>query len=1036
MVTLASPIIRCVASTVSSPDIEIDNPTSGSVAAQVVTLTPPGTVTLNTTDDAFQVLSDGTIAFKTDLPTATTKQINMLDVLANQYPVASPVTYSADTNTATLSNEYYTVTVRKTQNLGTPLSIVNTIVPATGTVSLTGTFTLSEWKTTFDSNASLPTLSAYTFEIIEQGPLVIKVKATYTFSGSYYYGAVEVFAPDSARFYSETIELRAGVDAVFFENDSNFNWMNGFDVTGLNDFDQFRYRGHFSTSVANGYTLVPPASAVSYNNNATPNLTAIKDITAPMVLFDGASPSLPVWGPFDQNTGRLIIARDSSEAAGQYVGIAGGPASRALGVAASGVTFSGGYGTTLKMKYYARGRADTGTLYSRIRYPWMLTIGDEPAPATDSATILEPGLIWNQQVCLSLTKLARYVPASPSETFYTAAQFMTEAQLDSVISRMQSDSTYRAALIARDGYAADLINYIATPTSGEADALYDAIVATYESALDAYWLKNGYHQPNLRYTDGASTFAGYLERVQLLMASSDLTTNQKSTMYKMMLFFGFILADGEYVPLANSDTFGLGTANQVLQFLANKDTLLLALLGNSQIVTAFDAAGFEGRLVYLIEAYISSYGSSKGSPHYTGPGVAPTLNLVQQAQVTGTFDAATEVPRLALFAQFMLDLLTPKDARFEDASSNALRKVICFGDGSLEGTEMHGTLGTIFAESNPTLSKRLMEAWFSMNWPHTRSGTYQSSVFKIDDELPRQALALTDAHYPDYMTVFRSGFDTANESAVWFLHGNWSTDHRDDDSGAAYFYFLGTPIGLDWSAFYDPNANGSIMHNGLTLVAAMTWNGTDSPLPSLYDGSGKFTTNSVTYTPSSTMPSAQAVFDLGSSTTWTRTVTFNKEIAARPVLIIDDATAGTNAANEKIMSLNLMMTGAVVTPAGNVTPTVTLNAATSTAKVALSSGWSTFEFTGQWGVNVILMVYSAASGYSQLGAFKHDFSPGEETAQYLAAVGSAYSEMQYQFRLWSTANSKFVLVPWLASGSKPTVSSSGMDILVDGDTVT
>jgi hypothetical protein len=156
----------------------------------------------------------------------------------------------------------------------------------------------------------------------------------------------------------------------------------------------------------------------------------------------------------------------------------------------------------------------------------------------------------------------------------------------------------------------------------------------------------------------------------------------------------------------------------------------------------------------------------------------------------------------------------------------------------------------------------------------------------------------------------------------------------------------------------------------------------------------------------------------------------------RPVVIIEDSFAGTIAADEKILNLNLMMEGAVVTPSGNVTPTVTTGSATSTSKTSLGTGWSKFEFEGQWGVSLILMVYNAAAADYQLGAIKHTSSPSTEAAQFQTATGLSYFETQYQFRLWSTDDSIFVLVPWLDSGAKPTVTTSGMDVLVDGDVVT
>jgi hypothetical protein len=1047
MVTLASTTIRGVVTTVSTTTLEATNPTASNVAAQIVTLDPNCTVTINTTDDdAFQVLSDDTVVFKTDLAATTTKHLNVLDVLANQYPVASPVEVTEDTNTFTMSNEYYTVTLRKTMSLpGSPLTPVSSIVPATGTVQLTGGRHFPEWDATFDvyNQYTPPTLTGYTFEVVEQGPLVVKVKATYTFSHPAYDAAGQlVFPANSNGSASEIVELRSGVNAVFFEHEANCFWVSGFDIDNL-DVDQLRYRGHRASSLANGYVVVSGTPEVySPNDNDHNNKTAIKDLTGDLTFGDYTSnPYVPIWNLYIQNTGRFLIARNAGGSEGQYIAVMGGPASRAIGTAISGVKFLGS-GTATELVFGAEGRTPSAEIYPHIRYPWALTIGNEPVLSGDESEVVPaPGFIQNQQINATLTKLANWSPRSPSETFSSLSLYLSASKQAALVSRMQSDSAYTASLIAKDnlagGYTASLLNYIATPTSGEANTLYDEIIDLHNDMLTAFWFNNGYYEGAYAYWMGVLLVNRLLPRVPFLMQGSELTTEQKANLYRAMLFFGFLAADGDFVPLENYQGFNMGGANNVIQYTGQMDNLQLMLLSNPEISEYFDAANFPARLDFKAHAYISLYGSSKGSPHYTAAGTEPTLNLIQQAAVAGIADYASEEPRIALFAQFMLDTLTPEDSRF-----GSLRKMIALGDGSLEASAIHPQLGTIFADINPTLSKRLMDAWDSMGAPH--DFFYQSTIFKIDDTLDRQSMALADAHYPDYMSVFRSGFDTADESAVWFLHGDWATDHVHNDTGAMYCYLLGKPIALSWSSLYNPHIGGSILHNGLTLVADMTWDGTGGLVPvdasvsanGIEEGSGTFDLNAITYTASSTRPSTQATFDLDASTTWTRTVTLNKEEVTWPVVVIEDTFAGTNASDEKVLSLNLMMTGAVVTPGGNVTPSTTANRATSTSKTALTSGWTTFEFTGQWGVNLILMVYNVASANYQLGRFSHTSSPAREAAEYLDAVGSSYVEMQYQFRLWSTANSKFVLVPWLASGAKPTVTTSGMDVLVDGDTVT
>jgi hypothetical protein len=1041
VVTLASATIRGIAR-VNVPIIdewEVDNPVNGAVPLQVVFLTPTYTLPASASTDTYQVLSDGQVAVQAELAALGTGQIDINHVLANQYPLSQAIEVTEDTDTFTMSNEYYTVTLRKTMNIVSPQTPVASITMASGVVELTGSDHRPEWTAYFGASYT-PTVTGYTFEVIEQGPLVVKVKATYSLSHSGYYGfATEVFPPNSNAFASETIELRAGVDAVFFENDSDYYWVSGFDIAGL-DVDQIKYRNNSASTQANGYLVDGGAVTRTYNVNSYESYTATKDLTEALTFSDYTNnPFVVVWDPYKQNAGRFVIARDSSGAADHYVSVLGGGASRALGNAFSGAKFTG-WGTSTKIIFAAQGRSPSGSLFSRIRYPWALHIGSEPAPATNSTTVPGAGLFQNRHITTALSKLFNWIPSSDSETFYTEALYMSAEQQAGILARIDTDPTYAENLSDRDETSRDLIDYLENPTLAGAEALYDEIMELRRAMLDSYWNYNGIRQLVYHYWQGALAVNRIMPQASLLMQDTSLSAGQKADIYKTMLFFGFLLADQDFTPIRNDDLaqFSLGNPNQPVQYSSQTDSLHIFLLSNPRIASFFDTNAFVARQTERIEGIISAYGSPKESPHYLSPGVEPILNLCQQYQVGGLTDFTVTIPRLALFAQFMLDLLTPEDSRFGD-----LRKMICFGDGSLEGSSMHGQLGTLFAASNPTLSAKLMDAWFSMDWPH--NGFYQYSFLKIDDTLPTASMTLSDAHYPDYMSVLRSGFGTANESSVWFLHGEWFSDHRHYDEGSISCYMLGAPISLDWSSFGTPAIPGSILHSGLTLVADISWDGTGGLVPcenaggadyDIIQGQNRHNVSSVTYTPSSTRPSTLATFDLGSSTTWTRTVTLNKEEVARPVLVIEDAFAGTNAANEKIVALNLMMTGAVTTPDGDTTPTTTANRATSTDKTALASGWTTFEFTGQWGVNLILMVYNVASANYQLGRFSHTYSPTIEKNQYLAAVGSSYVEMQYQFRLWSTDDSIFVLVPWLDSGSKPTVTTSGMDVLVDGDTVT
>jgi hypothetical protein len=302
----------------------------------------------------------------------------------------------------------------------------------------------------------------------------------------------------------------------------------------------------------------------------------------------------------------------------------------------------------------------------------------------------------------------------------------------------------------------------------------------------------------------------------------------------------------------------------------------------------------------------------------------------------------------------------------------------------------------------------------------------------------------------------RSGFGTANESAMWMLHGDFYTDHRHNNSGGTFFYLLGAPISIDWSSYFLPIPSGSLMGNGAALLRETSasgppaWDGTGPLQPSantfVNPGTIKYSTISSTPSFSGNAPSTTASYAMG-NTTWTRKTSLNRADLGTPVAVIQDSySGGTDATGTKILSLNMMATGAVVTPSGNVTPTIPAcdlsslgscaNASgtspnggpypSNMGSVGLSSGWNQFSFTGQWGIDFILMVYvpDATSNY-QLGAWINNWENSYEAGQYQTAHGAAYTEMQYQFRLLASTNSKFVVVPYRHGSQAPVISPHG-----------
>ena len=114
-----------------------------------------------------------------------------------------------------------------------------------------------------------------------------------------------------------------------------------------------------------------------------------------------------------------------------------------------------------------------------------------------------------------------------------------------------------------------------------------------------------------------------------------------------------------------------------------------------------------------------------------------------------------------------MQIMTPKQSRFGN-----LRKMVATAMAASEGHDYFLSLIMGFESHDLTLSKRMAGAWADMGQP--MSSFYASSGLKIRPNFPTQDPALGDADFPGYMTVMRSGWGTANESAVFLSHGDWS----------------------------------------------------------------------------------------------------------------------------------------------------------------------------------------------------------------------------------------------------------------------
>src|SRR5262249_41646478 len=114
-------------------------------------------------------------------------------------------------------------------------------------------------------------------------------------------------------------------------------------------------------------------------------------------------------------------------------------------------------------------------------------------------------------------------------------------------------------------------------------------------------------------------------------------------------------------------------------------------------------------------------------------------------------------------------------------------------------------------------------------------GSRQSSFFgttllKIDQNAPATDPALGDGNYPGYYSVLRDGWGTPNETALWFINGDYYSDHRHNDQGSLVAYALGVPLSVNWGSIYYPQTPGGAMASMVEPFSQIPWSQTEVPL--------------------------------------------------------------------------------------------------------------------------------------------------------------------------------------------------------------
>jgi hypothetical protein len=826
--------------------------------------------------------------------------------------------------------------------------------------------------------------------MLERGPLKTVVQVDYRFEHPELKYGQQMLKPAGQGYYTSTITVQAGQPSVLFEEDTDFEPKWSIELYDAVQPTHARYRGHHSSDAKFGYEpdgqRYRAANERGYDCDAEVELHYDQPRSPSYRSSEDTWRLMCVWDPwcFDSGWYWQAFRRDAPESA-NVVGIFAGPASRAIGAHMSGVGIStaptgadGKPAFALNLTSYRRG--PDARVFPRSRWCWGLFAGTR-ADIRPAAEVQPINLQMNLHGGVNLNQVHRWTLDFPDPPEGYGTAFMSRQAIDALKTRVRDDPAYFQWLYNNDTYTRPLFDAWRDPGREKLAVCLEQIFRQSHDMLQALVHQGGIYHFSVHYWHGGLAAQRYGVWIDQLLGDPRLTAEERARLKAAAVLFANLVWNDDHAPISSTDHgLNLGTENMPIQQWGYRRFYALFLARHPTMVER--AKQVERQLEATVDQVINDSGAEIGCTHYIGASFVPTLNTLLQVKQLGGTDPFRDWPKLAKFAEFFLNLQTPPEPRM-----GGKRALVTLGDSGVETSEIFGLLGTGFRDADPRLSKRLMEAWAAGGKQH--SFFFGTTTVMIDDTLapspgpvasgqeparageapaapPRSSVAtLADATFPGYCSVLRHGWNTPDETALFFVNGDFYRDHRHHDHGSVALYALGKPVSVDWSAIYTPHAPGAYVHSMVVPEAAIghAWNKDGALL------SGDQVWRSSTQTAFRSLPDrayARATFERD-KLRWTRAVTVVRTNPSQPIIVICDRFAGEEADVPKVASLNLMAVGPVVTPAGSIEPPQRTHPTaqrqedpavlpSATKPVALPPGSSEFRFTGRYDVD--FAVYS------------------------------------------------------------------------------
>ncbi|MCC6287120.1 MAG: hypothetical protein IT249_04485 [Chitinophagaceae bacterium] len=883
---------------------------------------------------------------------------------------------------------------------------------------------------TFNELSAGGVLTGMKVKILENSSQQVIVKIEYTFNKNEFKYGSEAYPGGEAGpgFYYCTITVKKGEKTIIIEEDSDNDIQYFVKISNGLMPNVARYRGWSSIAIKYGYET--PGKVYRPENERGYPLDATIDLDYSTSF---SYPSLVLWEPAggEQNSGRYWqVFNNKANPNSNLFGFFQGKPNRLMGGKFSGVqlqVYSKDKSPEKKefadIKVFIQRRGPDNSWFPRKRFQWVAFISkksDVRSPEQQQPIANELNKISGLGTVIKSYKLnpVKVVPA-----FYKGAVYMPEEQVAALYTKIKTDETFYKYICALESSGKPIFDAWRYPDS--AKSLIKRLIDLGNNLQQIYETGEGTYSFALRYWMGTLQFKTYALYASCIFADKTikLSNEEKKGLEQFIAMLARIVWDDNNVPLFEKSGVNFGPANMSFQYRNNGRIFFSLLLANDPEFSdrAKDALK---KVNEDINQSIYENGSSFGSPHYTQATLDPILFSMLQLKQAGIADLFKTNPKVKQFARFYTTLITPPSVRF---SGN--RKLISFGDGSEESAATFALLATGLKNVDPDLSATLNYIFNNGPQRFTLSGLTSLAVDLTNKNTGK--FTATTSNYCGYISHFRSGLNTENETAVWILNGDSLYDHRNDDAGEIAIYALNAPLSLSRSSFYYPSATDSRIRSVVVPEKKFPeWNQSAQPI------NERSLTNRTwpqsflnSFVNLGIASSASISMKTKEGTLWNRKISSINLYNDLPIIIFYDSVSG-NASN--VWSMMMMSEGAIETPLGLVTPEKMLynnnsskQLPKSTPQKTLKNGLNKFVFTGQkWiahpskGINWNLYAVSKTQTDFTMAEWATTWQNDIEVLEFLKTNKSQYFEDQQIIRLRSDKPFFNFVLPY-AKGTNP-----------------